>query len=93
MHTFAQPVIVHILTLHAQNSCYQTTAGINELTELSEAAQCEKNSKEECGRGTVAMDPWVNKTLHFQRKLAENISLNLQQILGSHNAFNDRADG
>lgn len=75
------------------NSPYYDYAGINELINLSEKADCKKNSKDECGRGTVVMDPWVNKTLTFQRKLAQNISLDRQQILGSHNSFNDRADG
>ncbi len=68
-------------------------AGIDELTQLSKNVDCKRNSKKECGRGTVAVDPWVNKTINFQRRLAQNISFNRQQIIGSHNSFNDRADG
>ena len=55
--------------------------------------ECTKNSKDECGRGTVIMDDWLNKTLTFQRKLAVNVTLDKQQFLGTHNSFNDKADG
>ena len=66
--------------------------GIKELMDLASKVEC-KNIKEECVRGSVVMDPWLNKTLTFQRRLGQNISLDLQQILGTHNSFNDRADG
>ena len=67
--------------------------GINELTSLAEEAKCQRNSKDECGRGTVRMDPWLSQTLAFQRRLGENLTLDKQQFLGSHNSFNNRADG
>lgn len=72
---------------------FSITAAIDELTQLSEDVACKRNSKAECGRGTVVMDPWVNRTIYFQSRLAQNVSINLQQILGSHNSFNDKADG
>ena len=67
--------------------------GINELLSLSKKVECKRNLEGECERGTVVMDDWMNKTLAFQRRLAENVSLSQQQIIGSHNSFNDRAEG
>lgn len=66
--------------------------GMNELMDLASKAEC-KRIEGECARGTVVMDPWLNKTLTFQRRLGQNISLDRQQIFGTHNSFNDKADG
>ena len=67
--------------------------GIPELLELALHTPCQKSVLDECERGTVAMDTWVNKTLAFQRWLAHNTSVNRMQLLGTHNSFNDKADG
>ena len=39
------------------------------------------------------MDPWVNSTLAFQWRLGQNTTIDKLQILGSHNSFNNKADG
>ena len=39
------------------------------------------------------MDPWVNKTIFFQRQLDMNTPISGLQILGTHNSFNNKADG
>lgn len=65
------------------------------MLNLSEKTKCEPSlwPPFECKRETVVMDEWVNQTLVFQRRLAEDVPLSQQQILGSHNSFNNRADG
>ena len=68
-------------------------AGMPELTDLALHAQCKRDLIGECERGTVTMDPWVNDTLAFQRQLGHNTTIDKLQILGSHNSFNDKADG
>lgn len=68
-------------------------AGMPELTDLALHAQCKRDLIGECERGTVTMDPWVNDTLTFQRQLGHNTTIDKLQILGSHNSFNDKADG
>ena len=39
------------------------------------------------------MDTWTNQTLAFQRWLQRNLTFDLIQTLGTHNSFNDKADG
>ena len=70
--------------------------GISELLKLAMdtvGTHCKTNILDECDRGTVTMDTWVNKTLAFQRWLALNTPINEIQMLGTHNSFNDKADG
>ena len=68
-------------------------AGIHELLDLADHTQCKKSITDECERGTVVMDTWANKTLAFQRWLQQNLTFDLIQTLGTHNSFNNKADG
>jgi hypothetical protein len=67
--------------------------GIYELLDLADHTQCKKSIMDECERGTVVMDTWANKTLAFQRWLQQNLTFDLIQTLGTHNSFNNKADG
>ena len=67
--------------------------GIPELEKLGLATHCKRNVLDECERGSVTMDTWVNQTLSFQRALSGDTPLNLVQLLASHNSFNNKADG
>ena len=67
--------------------------GIHELLELADSTKCKKSLFDECERGSVAIDPWTSVSLAFQRWLQQNLSLDLVQTLGTHNSFNDKADG
>ena len=71
---------------------YMST-GIPELLDLADHTQCKKGIMDECERGSVVMDTWANKTLAFQRWLQQNLTFDLIQMLGTHNSFNDKADG
>lgn len=67
--------------------------GIRELLSLADAVNCKKNVLDECVRGSVTMDTWANETLYFQRMLQSNLTLDLIQTMGTHNSFNNKADG
>jgi hypothetical protein len=67
--------------------------GIHELLSLADHTQCKKNVLNECQRGSVVMDPWANQTLAFQRWLQRDLTFDLTQTLGTHNSFNNKADG
>ena len=67
--------------------------GIPELQKLDEETSCEWLMVGTCLRGTVEMNEWVNRTLSFQRQLALDTPINAVQFLGSHNSFNNKADG
>ena len=69
------------------------SAGINELLNLADHTKCEKNELNECGRGSVVMDTWANQTLAFQRWLQRDLTFDLVQTMGTHNSFNNKADG
>jgi len=64
-----------------------------ELTELALDTQCKRDLMGECERGTVILDPWVNSTLAFQWWLGHNTTIDKLQFLGTHNSFNNKADG
>ncbi len=66
---------------------------INELISQCEQTVCTDNSTGVCGRGKVVIDNWLNTTLKFQRSLASDIPINFAQWIGTHNSFNNRADG
>jgi len=68
-------------------------AGIPELLRFSDETQCNRDLLHECSRGSVQMDPWLNRTLAFQRQLAMDLEINYVQFLGTHNSFNNKADG
>ena len=66
---------------------------INELLSLCNKANCERDYLDACQRGTVEIDPWIKHVLAYQRQLAVDRPLNLVQFIGSHNSFNNHADG
>lgn len=67
--------------------------GMPELLHFADETPCKRDLLHECSRGTVQMDPWVNQSLGFQRQLALDTELNYVQFLGTHNSFNNKADG
>lgn len=67
--------------------------GIHELLDLADHTECKKSIWDECERGSVVMDAWTNETLEFQRWLQQNLTFDLVQTLGTHNSFNNKADG
>ena len=74
---------------------FHITADINELISKCQSTKCAGRSskKKVCGKGRVRMDDWLNSTLSFQRSLSANTPLNYGQWIGTHNSFNNRADG
>ncbi|XP_062508698.1 uncharacterized protein LOC134184941 [Corticium candelabrum] len=66
---------------------------IDELLSESDRAKCKRDFLDACERGTVEIDPWVRRVLDYQRRLALDRPLNFIQFLGSHNSFNNHADG
>lgn len=67
--------------------------GISELIHFEDETKCERDILHQCSRGTVRMDPWLNRTLQFQRSLSFDTELNYVQFFGTHNSFNNKADG
>lgn len=65
------------------------------VTEQDRPANCSGHYSKYrvCGRGKVVMNWWLNSTLAFQRSLSMDMPLSYVQWLGSHNSFNNRADG
>lgn len=66
---------------------------IDELLSLCTKVDCQRDSLDACERGTVKIDPWMKHVLAYQRHLALDRPLNFVQFLGSHNSFNNHADG
>ena len=73
--------------------CFCYSVGIHELLELADHTKCKKSILDECERGSVVMDTWANHTLAFQRWLQQSLTFDLTQTLGTHNSFNNKADG
>lgn len=67
--------------------------GIPELIFYETNTACERNAVGDCERGTVVMDSWLNKTIAFQRRLDMDTPISGLQFLGTHNSFNNKADG
>lgn len=66
---------------------------IKELLSLCNKVKCVRDSLDHCKRGSVEIDPWMQCVLAYQRELTLDRPLNLVQFLGSHNSFNNHADG
>lgn len=81
------PPVIHYISISSP------APGMPELLHFSDETPCKRDLLHECSRGTVQMDPWVNRTLAFQRQLALDLELNYVQFLGTHNSFNNKADG
>ena len=46
-----------------------------------------------CVRGSARISPWLSFALKTQRELQIDIPINLVQVLGAHNSYNNRASG
>ena len=46
-----------------------------------------------CAPGTSRISPWLEFSLRTQRELQIDVPINHAQVLGSHNAYNNRASG
>jgi len=66
---------------------------INVLLSMCKNTKCRNGSKGVCKRGEVVMDTWLNNTMAFQRQLTRDKPINYVQWVGSHNSFNNKADG
>ena len=81
------------LSFSPSHTLFLYFSGIPELLKLDQETSCEWLMMGSCLRGTIQMDEWVNRTLSFQRQLALDTPINAVQFLGSHNSFNNKADG
>ena len=68
-------------------------APIDQLLSLFKYTKCQYNVQGLCNRGTVIPDSWTAHALWTQRLIARDLPLNEYPFIGSHNSFNDRADG
>eukprot|EP01006_Ploeotia_vitrea_P033743 TRINITY_DN65626_c13_g1_i1.p1 TRINITY_DN65626_c13_g1~~TRINITY_DN65626_c13_g1_i1.p1 ORF type:complete len:646 (-),score=314.13 TRINITY_DN65626_c13_g1_i1:196-2133(-) len=60
---------------------------------LAQASGCKCGWEGHCARGSMQIDPWIQKSLKFQHALQRDETLNNCQFLQTHNAYNNRADG
>eukprot|EP00118_Oscarella_pearsei_P002498 m.10722 g.10722 ORF g.10722 m.10722 type:complete len:569 (+) comp22588_c0_seq1:3-1709(+) len=82
---------------------FQTTDSYSQFPNGSDAAElllslcnetkCQRNDDNTCKKGTVETDPKVAKILQLQRALSLDEPLNQVQFLGTHNSYNNHADG
>jgi hypothetical protein len=78
----------------ASSASFDTGAGeISVLLSLLDRTVCDRRPDGTCARGSVQVDPWLSRVLALQRELAASDPLPYAQRLGTHNSFNDRADG
>lgn len=63
----------------------------DKLSTLANCSSCGYNGI--CHKGASHVSPWLSFALKTQRALQVNVSFIKVQMLGAHNAFNDRADG
>ena len=69
------------------------TFPIDQLLDLFKYTNCETDLFGLCRRGTVVIDPWTNYALETQRNLVMDLPLDQVLFIGTHNSFNNRADG
>ena len=62
--------------------------------DLSTIAKCRKcGFNGICDKGDAEISPWLAFSLKTQRELQQDVPFNQLQMVGAHNAFNDRTDG
>lgn len=72
---------------------FPVSLGIEELIAMERSTKCTRGQDHSCAKGSVIVDPWVNESLRYQRQLSYDAPLNYVQFLGTHNSFNNKADG
>ena len=89
----AKTLSYHVTTKSHATPTFSNGSDAHALLRLCNEVKCERNDDNTCKRGTVETNPIVDEILRFQRELAVDEPLNRLQFLGTHNSFNDHADG
>ncbi len=66
---------------------------IAQLVALFNHTVCNRTWDHLCVRGSVQPDNWTASALALQRTLVHNVPVSRGLLVGTHNSFNDRADG
>ena len=84
------------LTLHGEGANLPFPYGngsIDQLLDLFDETECQRDFLGFCKRGTIVIDPWTDYALATQRDLVRDLPVDQILFIGTHNSFNNRADG